>query len=501
MHLTIRVDRTSARRWLLELVNRLRQKGHSCSFEVVDTRIALPTSVDRLIDLERLLYRFDGTGHCEKVDWSALSTRDLDARSADAILDLSASGTTQADRLARLHVQSDGHPAELGTWSAALSSRMPTILVTDVSTGTVVASGEPCADNSASVSERVNYAFEGCIGVIVMALSRWKRGGAACAMSVGRSPPLRISPLAALEYLCRSIAFSAARYLYHLCCYAPHWRIGWRMLEAGEAGVYETLALAGRPWRVLPDPGIRFYADPFPIQLDGRHFIFFEEFDHRKQIARISYVEIGPDGSTSPARAALEEPFHLSYPFLFEHGGQIWMLPESSADRTLSLYRADPLPHRWTKEATVIADVQLSDATLVCHGGQLWMFACERASSGSYSDTLSLFTAPELKGPWRPHVLNPVLINQREARPAGGFFARDGKLWRPVQDCHRGYGTGIGLAEVTRLDETGYEQAVRAVLSPGSDWSGRRLHTLTRYGALECIDGSANSLKFPRLTP
>ena len=137
------------------------------------------------------------------------------------------------------------------------------------------------------------------------------------------------------------------------------------MLGAREAGVYETLTLAGRPWRVLPDPGVRFYADPFPIQVDGRHFIFFEDFDHRKQIARISYVEIGPDGSTSPVRALLKN--HSIFPTrsplrtVVRYG----CLPESSADRTLSLYRADPFPLRWIKEATVIADVHLSDATLV----------------------------------------------------------------------------------------------------------------------------------------
>jgi len=33
------------------------------------------------------------------------------------------------------------------------------------------------------------------------------------------------------------------------------------------------------------------------------------------------------------------------------------------------------------------------------------------------------------------------------------MFARNGKLWRPVQDCTHGCGTGIGLAEITALDQ------------------------------------------------
>jgi hypothetical protein len=88
-----------------------------------------------------------------------------------------------------------------------------------------------------------------------------------------------------------------------------------------------------------------------------------------------------------------------------------------------------------------------------------------------------------------------VLIDKRQARSAGNLVARNGKLWRPVQDCASGYGAALGLAEVARLDEGGYEQVVRTVLRPGAEWPGRKLHTLNRAGRLECIDGSATRLR------
>jgi hypothetical protein len=86
-----------------------------------------------------------------------------------------------------------------------------------------------------------------------------------------------------------------------------------------------------------------------------------------------------------------------------------------------------------------------------------------------------------------------VLVDQASARPAGAMTVRDGKLWRPVQDCSFGYGTGIGLAEVTRLDHEGFEQKVHAILRADPSWPGRRFHTLNRAGRLECIDGAAHS--------
>jgi hypothetical protein len=145
------------------------------------------------------------------------------------------------------------------------------------------------------------------------------------------------------------------------------------------------------------------------------------------------------------------------------------------------------------KETDLLTGITASDATIVEHGGRLWMFATTCDGSGSFSDTLSIFHSAHLRGPWKPHPANPVMLDQSCARPAGAFVRRHGKLWRPVQDCRAGYGTGIGLAEVVRLDPDGYAQKLHSVIRSAPGWPGRRLHTLNRAGAFECIDGAAHS--------
>ena len=124
------------------------------------------------------------------------------------------------------------------------------------------------------------------------------------------------------------------------------------------------------------------------------------------------------------------------------------------------------------------------------------MFATVRDDGGAYSDALYIWSSHDLLGPWQPHRQNPLVVDIATARPAGHIVRRGGKLIRPFQDCHEGYGAALGLAEITQLDDEGFAQRVETMLRPGPFWPGRRLHTLNRSGRLECIDGSASSRRF-----
>ncbi|OJU68999.1 MAG: hypothetical protein BGO05_23445 [Rhizobiales bacterium 63-7] len=291
-----------------------------------------------------------------------------------------------------------------------------------------------------------------------------------------------------VRYSVRLLAATAARAAYRLCFHGPHWRIGWRITDAAD-DVWNRRDLAGVTWNVLRDPVDHFYADPFPFIRDGRRHIFFEALDHRTQKGIIACSVFGADGKPGPAVPIIEEPWHMSYPFVFEAEGATWMIPESSLSSEITLYRATDFPLRWERHATLVDNVEAADATIVSHGGKLWMFAVTRQDIGGYSDTLAIWMADRLTGPWRPHGGNPVLIHDRLARPAGHMLHRDGALLRPVQDCRNGYGAGLGLARITRLDEEHFEQVVETWLKPGPGWPGRKLHTLNRFGDLEVIDG------------
>lgn len=485
MNIELRVAPNAARRWLAGLGRRLGPDRRVTAVRHGPDH-ALPSSLDLLLSLERLVYRLSGDRAGDRVALHDIET-DGHAGRPDICLDLGADEGPPPNGTRTLRPLYDGTAGELALFAALVSGRMPVVEIADASTGAVLARGTPCADNAGTLVEAHEAVLARLPTLIESAI-----GGGAPLGSASRTPARYSTPATAGQML-RRITFSSVRALYRLCCHAPHWRIGWRFVK--DADVWDRKDLEGIPWNTLPDPGVRFFADPFPFVRDGRHFVFFEDLDHRTNKGVISVVAFDESGPAGPARPVLEEPWHLSYPFLIEQAGEVWMIPEGSANATVDLYRADRFPDRWVKEATLLSGIEASDATIVAHGGKLWMFAATRDGAGSWSDTLSLFSATRLTGPWEPHPANPVLIDQCGARPAGNIVRRAGKLWRPVQDCSRGYGTGVGLAEILRLDEAGYEQAVRTVIRNGPGWEGRRFHTLNRAGALEVIDGSAHSPK------
>lgn len=275
-----------------------------------------------------------------------------------------------------------------------------------------------------------------------------------------------------------------------------HWRIGWRWVDNEDSTTRGTLA--GQGWTVLPDKNNHSYADPVACQWQGRQFLFFEDLDKNRHKGVISVIEFDENGPKGEAQVCLKEEYHLSYPFLWEEGGEILMIPETSNNRDVAIYQASNFPFGWKRKAVLLSDIDAADVTITRRDGKLWLFCVTRDGNNGYSDCLSVFYADHIYGPWHPHAQNPVLINAATARPAGNFYEREGRLYRPVQDCSHHYGAEIALVEITHLSEAEYRQDVVGTLAPDIYWPGRKLHTRNRAGNLEVVDGA---ILRPRFQP
>lgn len=506
MHVRLRLDARRPRRWHALLAAEL-SDGFGCAvdFDLRPSPDPWTGSADLLFRLEAAIHRLPDAHMAAPARPSDLARwPGIGPARPDIVVDLCGDvPKTAAPRVWTLSY--DGIPGERGLLAALLDDRPP---IAALAEGDRVLEAGRIGTEVRGV---VRTAFEDGVSrsttLIAAAVAKSRMPGTA-APPPWDIPPRAPSPRLGLGDVAgragRAGAGALVRRLYRLGFNGPHWRVGWRRLDGPDVASLGHHPAGG--WQSLPDDGSRFYADPFPIVHDGTCTLFVEDYVHAKAKGVISAVRFGPDGPLGTPVPVLEEPHHLSYPFVFARDGAVWMVPESCANGTVDLYRATAFPGGWVKEATLLSGVTASDATLFERDGRWWMFATLRHAAaaaplgrGCFSDALHLWSAPDFRGPWTPHAANPVLIDIAAARPAGRVVERDGRLIRPVQDCSAGYGAALALARIDRLDDEGFGQTVVARLAPGPSWPGSRLHTLNAAGGFEFIDGSARALRFAPL--
>jgi hypothetical protein len=255
--------------------------------------------------------------------------------------------------------------------------------------------------------------------------------------------------------------------------------------------------IAGSPADFLNDaysPNIRwlndrsgFFADPFVLTSMGRRYILGERLNRQTRNGFIACLEITENGQVVDDSPIMQSSTHLSYPYVFEDDGTWYMVPENAqAERTV-LYRAVDAPYRWEHFATLIDGVASCDNTILRYGGRWWLFCTHVTRDANLN--LFLYHAPELRGPWTPHVANPVKTDIRSTRPAGTPFFVDGTLYRPAQDCVRSYGDAIAFNRIDRLDERAFSEEVVAVFrraEAGKPSQG--IHTISYADGIVAID-------------
>lgn len=238
---------------------------------------------------------------------------------------------------------------------------------------------------------------------------------------------------------------------------------------------------------LIPDKD-RYWADPFIIKKENRYYVFIEEKILAAGLGRIACLTLDKEGALLSNQVVLERPYHLSYPFIFEHQDEMYMLPETAANRTLDVYRCLHFPDQWQFIKTLMTDIYAVDATLLEYKKKWWLFANVKEEGGSSLDALRLFYADSpLADKWTAHPRNPIVKDIRSARPAGRIFMQDGKPIRPSQDSSRRYGYALKFNRIEKLNEEEYEETNVSSFFPKN---GKILatHTFNQAGDFAVID-------------
>lgn len=267
-----------------------------------------------------------------------------------------------------------------------------------------------------------------------------------------------------------------------------HWRSA--IIHAPLEELICNGSLNGFPVTLLPDPGDhRFLADPFGLWRNERLYVFAEAYDYRSPKGTIDVLVYDRTGKMIEQKQVLQESWHLSYPFVFEHEGETYLLPEATASGRLSLYRARNFPDVWERVDAFDFPAAAIDATPLYHAGRWWMFWTPPGSKDERQSTLHMSVADTLCGPWEHMGL--FLHDRAGARPGGTPVIVDDQLFLPTQDCRGTYGKGIRLLQIEGLERgfpkvtPGITLDIPAVLRRSF---GDGMHTLSKAGQVTLLD-------------
>lgn len=498
MQVHLLVNRGRALRWHLWLADALSATGAHGVVFVPQSSPAwgmLPTSCDLLLRLERLVFRFtgehatdpvtiEGAGYCWVEQESSEFQADLVINlSSDAFPDIAA--TTRV-----LTPLFDGAFGETAAFAGFLDLRPVEIAVTDSARPGFWWSARPAIEQRQQLTPALDNVYARLAELIVqvvgkLGLSSEKSGQVRSRASAELSE--FSVPTTAVTFLFNKIQAGIQARIGRLLKEAPRWSVAHRSWN-GEP-LSTNACQNSRPFSVLPDDGQRYFADPFVFSHKGTPYLFCEEYPFAEQrgVISVSNLQNG-SGTFSPPEVVLDEQFHLSYPFVFTHNDEIWMIPETAQANRVALYRAVKFPTKWICESILIDGVRGYDATLVRRKERWWLLMTTRRWQSSSHDNLVIYTAKSLIGPWTPMAGNPQLIDAKASRSAGGTWEYQGKLYRPAQDCSLTYGGGLSVCRIDRLELDQYAQTIVALVTARSGNTRLGIHTLNTDGGVEAID-------------
>ena len=203
-------------------------------------------------------------------------------------------------------------------------------------------------------------------------------------------------------------------------------------------------------------------ADPFLFVKGDTLFLFFESerSGDRGEIRMMKTMDL--EKWSSPV-TVLRESFHLSFPFVFEFHGGIYIIPESQADDSIRLYKGNEDLTRFTLERVLMKKARTEDVSfnfcdshLLLKDGVFYLF-----TSVSYQWTYHLelyYTDDIFKHDFIKHPQSPVCVGNDYGRCGGSIIHLDDNYYRISQNCSESYGGNVSIHRILTLDRNVYRE-------------------------------------------
>ena len=244
----------------------------------------------------------------------------------------------------------------------------------------------------------------------------------------------------------------------------------------------------------VTDISAEYVADPFMVFDNNTWYMFFEVYESETGLGHIGVATSNDGLHWVYKQIVLNENFHTAYPYVFKWQNDYYLIPDTYSIDSIRLYKAINFPYQWEFVTSLLDGPGYLDTSLVNYNNRWWLF-----TSVPSNDTLYLYYADNLLGPWTSHSMNPIISgNSHTARPGGRIVNYNGTLLRHAQDDNPTYGNAVHVFEITNLTTTSYsEQEIPGspfLKASGIGWNGQGMHNVDPVQVandkwIACVDG------------
>jgi len=252
---------------------------------------------------------------------------------------------------------------------------------------------------------------------------------------------------------------------------SPRWRVAVARDSWQSAVLSESI-------EIQPAMG-SWLADPFVIRRDGRCYCFVEEFVEKMGKGRIAVYDV-TDPEPAYLGVALDEEFHLSFPFVFEHEGDLFMCPESHEANQIRLYRNTGDILSWELSTILMENIRAVDSLIFLQEGRWTLLtSIDETGAGDFSTGLWCFQSDQLlSSNWKQQGWKPANV-QSECMRNGGLLESEAQYFRVGQVSDFGeYGSRVHISRVG-ISGSEYSEQFSTVVTPEFSRSAIGLHHIS----------------------
>jgi hypothetical protein len=241
----------------------------------------------------------------------------------------------------------------------------------------------------------------------------------------------------------------------------------------------------------IKNPPNHFLADPFVITKNDRTICFVEDYCYKQKRALIAAIEIIDHKTYQMLGPVITEPFHMSFPYLFEYKDELYMVPETSEANAIRLYKCVDFPLKWEYQKDIMSNVKAVDSMIFEHEEKWWMLSSisTKGNEDDASQLLAYYSEDPLSDDWISHEQNPLIFDSNIARN-GGILDLGNIL--PVRGRQKqgfnAYGVALTLARITELTPSSYREEEIGQVSPNFFANIERCHHMHSNGKYTVYD-------------